>query len=265
MSYQLSRQQRMRRFAFLLSLLAVCALIRLLALYGPNSTSWTAEQQEASGYANVKKGWNQKEIETANNNEQQTSTMEPMKKMIPMQEIQRSLYDARQEFDNTMQGLYGQTFFPLIFHRVSEAFEMQNITRARFLRRLTIKLLNAYLYPSSSTDDTTVTWITGGHSNAAAHGNLYNQSYTASLERYAQKAFQAVGLDFVAKNYAMGGYSSGVEISLCLESVYGKYFDFYSWDFGMTVSYFFVLFFFSLSLKIHCLYLDRPLFFPGSK
>lgn len=259
MSYQLSRQQRMRRFALLLSLLALFALIRLLALYGPNSTTWTAEEQEASGYANVKKkGWNQKEIETANINEQQTSTLEPMKKMIPMEEIQRSLSEARQEFDNTMQDLYGQAVFPLIFHRVSEAFEMQNITKARFLRRLTIKLLTAYLYPSSSSDDTTVTWITGGHSNAAAHGNLHNHSYTATLERYAQKAFQAIGLDFVAKNYAMGGYSSGVEISLCLESVYGKYFDFYSWDFGMTVSCFL---WFSSSLTILCLYLAHLLFF----
>jgi hypothetical protein len=238
MSYQQSRQQRIRRFAFLLFGLALFALIRLLSLFGPRPTTWTAEEQEASGYANAEKDWNQKEIETANNYEQQTSTLEPMGKKIPMEDIQRSIHDARQEFDNTMLDLYGQTFFPLIFHRVSEAFEMQNITKARFLRRLTIKLLKAYLHPSSSSDDSTVTWVTGGHSNAAAHGNLYNHSYTATLEHHAQKAFRAVGLDFVAKNYAMGGYSSGVEISLCLESVYGKNFDFYSWDFGMTVSCF---------------------------
>jgi len=77
-------------------------------------------------------------------------------------------------------------------------------------------------------------WATGGHSAAAGHGNLYNESYTAYMERSVMNVFQAVGIDFVGRNYAMGGMSSGPEIALCLESLFGIDVDLISWDFGMT-------------------------------
>jgi hypothetical protein len=47
-------------------------------------------------------------------------------------------------------------------------------------------------------------WATGGHSAAAGHGNLYNESYTAFLERDLQPVFEAIGIEFEARNYAMG-------------------------------------------------------------
>jgi len=77
-------------------------------------------------------------------------------------------------------------------------------------------------------------WATGGHSAAAGHGNLYNESYTAYMERSVMNVFLAVGIDFVGRNYAMGGMSSGPEIALCLESLFGIDVDLISWDFGMT-------------------------------
>lgn len=77
-------------------------------------------------------------------------------------------------------------------------------------------------------------WATGGHSAAAAHGNLYNESYTSYMERGVKDLFHAVGIDFVGRNYAMGGMDSAPQLALCNEAVYGKDADVISWDFGMT-------------------------------
>ena len=77
-------------------------------------------------------------------------------------------------------------------------------------------------------------WATGGHSAAAAHGNLHNESYTAYMTRAVQPVFAAAGIDFEGRNYAMGGMSSGPEISLCNEAIFGTDADVISWDFGMT-------------------------------
>lgn len=46
--------------------------------------------------------------------------------------------------------------------------------------------------------------------------------------------FGSIGIDFVAKNYAMGGSTSGEEISLCIEEIFGKEIDSLSWDFGQN-------------------------------
>jgi hypothetical protein len=48
-------------------------------------------------------------------------------------------------------------------------------------------------------------WATGGHSAAAGHGNLYNESYTAFLERAIKDVFGSIGIEFIGRNYAMGG------------------------------------------------------------
>jgi hypothetical protein len=48
-------------------------------------------------------------------------------------------------------------------------------------------------------------WATGGHSAAAGHGNLYNESYTAFMERDLKPIFGAIGIEFEGRNYAMGG------------------------------------------------------------
>lgn len=74
-------------------------------------------------------------------------------------------------------------------------------------------------------------WATGGHSAAAGHGNLYNESYTAFMERTAKDVFASVGIDFIGKNYAMGGTSSAPEVALCAEAIYGSDPDAVSWDF----------------------------------
>mmetsp|Transcript_28736 Transcript_28736/g.81038 ORF Transcript_28736/g.81038 Transcript_28736/m.81038 type:complete len:695 (+) Transcript_28736:156-2240(+) len=77
-------------------------------------------------------------------------------------------------------------------------------------------------------------WMTGGHSSAAGHGNMFNESYTAFAEKTAKGVFASVGINFEAKNYAMGGTSSAPEIALCNQAVFGFDFDALSWDYGMT-------------------------------
>jgi hypothetical protein len=71
-------------------------------------------------------------------------------------------------------------------------------------------------------------------SAAAAHGDLYNESYTAVIERFVRPSFQELGIWFQGKNYAMGGTESGPEVVLCVPAIFGTDIDVLSWDFGMT-------------------------------
>lgn len=80
----------------------------------------------------------------------------------------------------------------------------------------------------------TYVWASGGHSAAAAHGNFWRESYTAVLERAVKEVFTAVGINFIGRNFAMGGTSSGPEIAMCTKEVYGTDIDLLSWDAGMT-------------------------------
>ena len=112
------------------------------------------------------------------------------------------------------------------FHPPSER------SRKRLKRRMKIKLLQAFLAPPNTTVD--FIWATMGHSAAAGHGNLFNQTYSASIETAARLVFQQLGINFYAKNYAMGGTPSAPEMAMCLIEIIGKDVDILSWDFGMT-------------------------------
>jgi hypothetical protein len=81
---------------------------------------------------------------------------------------------------------------------------------------------------------TRFTWVNGGHSASAGHGNFYRESYTAELERALQPILKEIGLEFIAKNYAMGGTESAEEVALCSNSIFGRDVDSISWDYGMT-------------------------------
>ena len=64
-------------------------------------------------------------------------------------------------------------------------------------------------------------WSTAGHSAAAGHGNLHNESYTAFLEHVAKPVFNAIGIEFEGRNYAMGGTASAPMMAFCNEAIYG--------------------------------------------
>jgi hypothetical protein len=77
-------------------------------------------------------------------------------------------------------------------------------------------------------------WATGGHSASAAHGNLYNESYTSIMEQDIKDIFGSIGIEFEARNYAMGGTPSSPEMASCFEQIFGDDVDFIAWDYGMT-------------------------------
>jgi hypothetical protein len=111
----------------------------------------------------------------------------------------------------------------------------------RLKRRFLKKLLEAQIGLASHSNNNhnnkrmpTFVWATGGHSAAAAHGDLYNESYSAVLERAVQPVLQRLGVWFEARNYAMGGTMSAPELALCSVPIYGTAVDAISWDFGMT-------------------------------
>ena len=79
-------------------------------------------------------------------------------------------------------------------------------------------------------------WANGGHSSSAGHGNFFWESYTAVMERAMIPFLTPLGVEFVAKNYAMGGTSSGEEVALCVESIFGMDVDVLTWDYGMMDS-----------------------------
>ena len=158
----------------------------------------------------------------------------------------------------TVEAEYGE-FRGLVFDPtlVDAAFvPAGEASRSRLRRRVLTKILEAQIWArrprppvdpssssplSSSSSDGEITaaatkfvWATAGDSAAAGHGNLLSQSYTSVLEDTVRDAFRAVGVTFEARNYAMGGYVSGPELSLCMESVYGPDVDALMWDFGLA-------------------------------
>lgn len=57
----------------------------------------------------------------------------------------------------------------------------------------------------------------------------FDQAYTRVIEDTVRDSFDAVGLRFIANNYAMDGMSSGPELALCMESIYGFDIDILNW------------------------------------
>ena len=140
---------------------------------------------------------------------------------------------------------YGPTHFARIFQphgKSRQAFWPAGVeSSTRFKRKLKIKILHAILQTSqlqqhdhtNTAHAVNMIWATGGHSSAAGHGNLFNQSYTAVMEQTVAPIFHSVGIDFEGRNHAMGGTGSGPELGICSEAVFGTDIDVLSWDFGM--------------------------------
>jgi len=76
-------------------------------------------------------------------------------------------------------------------------------------------------------------WATGGHSAAAGHGNLYNETYTSYMASDLKDIFGSIGIDFEGRNYAMGNTQSGTVVSMCWKEIFGEDVDFFAWDYGV--------------------------------
>jgi hypothetical protein len=138
-------------------------------------------------------------------------------------EIETNLREQYKDF-------YGSLYDPVQIHK--NIFLASRVSRDRLKRRLAQKILLKILQPDSEID---FIWVTAGDSSAAGYGNLFNQSYTAVLERTVRPAFQAMGLNFVARNYGMSWYNSAPELAFCMNEVYGSQgdIDILNWDFSM--------------------------------
>ena len=151
---------------------------------------------------------------------------------IPM--LQERLASGRAKFRSILEADYGE-YTEAVFGRenIMNSFHPPSDKSSnRLKRRMKIKLLLSLLSPPNTTVD--FTWVSTGHSAAAGHGNLFNQTYSASIEAAAKVVFHELGINFYAKNYAMGGTASAPEIAMCLPEIVGKNVDVLSWDFGMT-------------------------------
>ncbi len=63
---------------------------------------------------------------------------------------------------------------------------------------------------------------------------MWRESYTKVMERGVQDIFAACGIDFVARNHAMGSTQSAPEIAICSKEVFGTDIDVLLWDTAMT-------------------------------
>jgi len=80
----------------------------------------------------------------------------------------------------------------------------------------------------------TYVWASGGDSVMAGHGNLFNESVTAYLERDLAPVFESIGIDFLARNHAMGGTGSATRVSMCFKEIFGDDVDFFVWNYNMV-------------------------------
>lgn len=139
---------------------------------------------------------------------------------------------AYENFHQIVQEEYGE-FTDKIFNKetISKSFfHPSEKSPKRLQRRILIKILEAI----DSEDEVNFNWAIGGHSAAAGHGNLFNQTYGYVIEDSVRPVFEALGVTFYGRNYAMGGMKSAPESAFCMSSLYGPDLDILSWDFGMT-------------------------------
>lgn len=72
-----------------------------------------------------------------------------------------------------------------------------------------------------------------GHSSAAGHGNLFQQSYTLQIQWILEAVFSRIGVRHESRNFGMGGLGTS-QNGIAASSIYGPDVDFLIWDSGMT-------------------------------
>ena len=116
-------------------------------------------------------------------------------------------------------------------YNLARIFQQSESSRNKFYRKILQKLLTKQIQPAKKV---TITWVSAGDSSAAGAGNLPDDSYTSVMEKTVKETFAFVGLEFEAVRQGIDGYGSGLEASLCMNSLYGQDIDFLSWDFAAT-------------------------------
>jgi hypothetical protein len=110
----------------------------------------------------------------------------------------------------------------------------------RLKRKILMKLLEAQIRLSSRSSRQgekkmpIFVLVNAGMSSAAGHGNLFNESYSAVIERAVRPALQKLGVWFETRNYGMSSAVSGPELALCNVPIYGSSVDVMIWNFAVT-------------------------------
>jgi len=192
--------------------------------------------------------------------------------LLNMTDVGRLVHEARNRFEAKLKANYGEENFRNIFYangtsRGRRVFlpasgQEGGVSIQRFKRKLKLKILGMQEAIQKELDAAgecncgetvsshrrlggdeqlsfashyeRMVWATGGHSAAAGHGNLFNESYTAFLEQAITPVFGSIGIEFTSRNHAMGGTPSAPEIALCQEAVFGTDADIVTYDYGMT-------------------------------
>eukprot|EP00522_Entomoneis_paludosa_P014581 CAMPEP_0172441466 /NCGR_PEP_ID=MMETSP1065-20121228/2014_1 /TAXON_ID=265537 /ORGANISM="Amphiprora paludosa, Strain CCMP125" /LENGTH=533 /DNA_ID=CAMNT_0013190857 /DNA_START=33 /DNA_END=1634 /DNA_ORIENTATION=- len=152
-----------------------------------------------------------------------------------------SFEKEKAKFKNELSTLYGQ-YTESIFYKTDESGA--KISAGRFLfssdkswdnmkEKIMLKLLRSIVTGIPQN----MVWATGGHSAAAGHGNLFNESYSMVLQKYMKPVFEQSGIKFEVRPYGMGATSTGPEIASCIKEVFGNDFDILWWDYGMTTGF----------------------------
>ncbi|KAL7530154.1 hypothetical protein ACHAXR_003337 [Thalassiosira sp. AJA248-18] len=142
---------------------------------------------------------------------------------------QKQLYNQLHEY-----GRFKSVFGAESLERI---FGLSPLSKKRLERKLMIKILLARINSirgDSSGDPPVFHWVTAGDSAASGIGNSWDLSYTSILQGTVQDIFlSTAGIKFVATNHA-GDAWSGMELALCMESIFGRDVDVLSWDFNLV-------------------------------
>ena len=97
--------------------------------------------------------------------------------------------------------------------------------------RIASRMLFVLLGPPSERQ---FTFAFTGHSNAAGHGNYFDDTYPFAMARDLSEAFSQAGLRLAVQNFAAGGTSTIPTAGFCGRTAVGDAVDVSSWDFAMT-------------------------------
>lgn len=176
---------------------------------------------------------------SVDNNDKQDEHTSSKEKVLSVSEIKERFSSAEQALVQSLKFDYGNETYDKMFVTSDSRSQGKYVFQTpsgeanswnRSKRKMMMKLLQAQIHRKKIP----FVWATGGHSAAAGHGNFYDESYTNYLNKAAVPIFESVGLDFVARNYAMGGTNSAPEVAMCSKEIFGEDIDVLVWDFGMT-------------------------------
>mmetsp|Transcript_47118 Transcript_47118/g.98799 ORF Transcript_47118/g.98799 Transcript_47118/m.98799 type:complete len:628 (+) Transcript_47118:159-2042(+) len=143
----------------------------------------------------------------------------------------------RQLFNTVIRAEYGKHDNIFNADSIERLFQISPLSKKRLKRKLMMKIVEGRIQrgkgggsKSDEQEQPTFHWVTAGDSAAAGMGNRYSHSYTAVLEDTVGDLFQSAGIHFTASNHA-GDAWSGMELALCMDTIFGTEVDVLSWDF----------------------------------